>query len=88
MRTALAAMFSVNGAFGITNGVEWFAKEKVDVHEAHPLNWGSQSNQVDRIARLNAILETHPCFYPDATMAMVQAGPGNSLALRRTAGDR
>jgi len=87
MRTALAALFSVNGTFGITNGVEWFAKDKVDVHEARPLNWGSEVNQVDQIARLNAILETHPCFYPGATLQMIQAGAGNSLALRRTAPD-
>ena len=25
-----------DGAFGITNGVEWFATEKIDVHEARP----------------------------------------------------
>jgi len=52
MRTALCALCSINGAFGFTGGVEWFATEKIDVHEATSLNWGAKHNQVeDRAAR-------------------------------------
>jgi hypothetical protein len=39
MRTALCALCSVNGAFGFANGVEWFATEKIDVHDAPSLSW-------------------------------------------------
>jgi predicted glycogen debranching enzyme len=83
MRVALCAMFSENGGFGITNGVEWFAREKIDVHEATSLNWGNTSNQIEHIKRLNAIMETHPAFHADATIRMIQYGEGNFLVLLR-----
>ncbi|MEI6218399.1 MAG: glycogen debranching enzyme N-terminal domain-containing protein, partial [bacterium] len=83
MRTALCALASHNGSFGITNGVEWFADEKIDVHEASHLNWGSADNQIDHVARLNAILEVSPAFQPDSTVRMIQHGPGNVLVLLR-----
>ncbi|MEI6970993.1 MAG: amylo-alpha-1,6-glucosidase [bacterium] len=83
MRTALSALFSLNGGFGITNGVEWFADRRVDVHEASPLNWGASQNQVDHIARLNTILEVHPAFHAGARLRMIQSGSGNVLVLLR-----
>jgi hypothetical protein len=46
MRTALCALSSHNGAFGFANGVEWFAAEKINVHDAPSLNWGAESNQI------------------------------------------
>ena len=52
LRTALAALTSVSGAFGFVNGVEWYAKEKIDVHESSALNWGAACNQTDLIRRL------------------------------------
>ena len=42
MRCALSAFTSFNGAFGFTNGVEWYAPEKIDVHESRALNWESK----------------------------------------------
>ncbi len=84
MRTALAALASYSGAFGITNGVEWYAEEKVDVHQACSLDWGADENQVAEIARLNALLSTHPAFGGDVRVRMVQCGEGNVLVLRRT----
>ncbi|MCL2105114.1 MAG: alpha-amylase family glycosyl hydrolase, partial [Kiritimatiellaeota bacterium] len=45
MRTAMSALLSHQGAFGIANGVEWLATEKIDVHGAPPLNWGAPDNQ-------------------------------------------
>lgn len=86
MRTALCAMFAHNGAFGITNGVEWFARDKVDVHEARPLNWGAEDNQVEYIRVLQALLEIHPAFHAGAYLMLIQQNKStDALALRRCA---
>ena len=85
MRTALAALFSDAGAFGITNGVEWFATEKIDVHNTSSLNWGHGENMNGLIARLNTLTQSHPAFAPGATCHFVHGGAGNALALARTA---
>ena len=85
MRTALAALASQQGCFGMTAGVEWFATEKVDVHGASALRWGAPDNQVESVRRLNSILASLPAFAAGATVRMVQRGPGNSLALLRHA---
>lgn len=85
MRTALAALLSQQGAFGIANGVEWFATERVDVHGNASLNWGDARNQVRLLARLNALLERHPAFGLGVTLQQVQEGLGNSLAVVRQA---
>jgi glycogen debranching enzyme len=71
MRTTLCALASRNGAFGFTAGVEWFATEKIDVHEANALNWGAAENQVAHIARLNRILVSHPAFYDRTSLRLV-----------------
>ena len=83
MRTALAALVSQQGAFGMANGVEWFATEKIDVHGASALNWDAPRNQVDALARLNALLAQHPAFAAGAAIRMVQKGQGNTLAILR-----
>ena len=83
MRTALAALLSHSGAFGITNGVEWLATEKIDVHGAASLNWGAAEHQIDAIRRLNRLLARHPAFTFDATVELVQSGVGNVLVARR-----
>jgi len=83
MRVALAALLSQQGAFGIANGVEWFATEKIDVHGAPNLNWDAPRNQVAEIARLNVLLATHPAFSPAARLRLVQRGDGNVLAALR-----
>ncbi len=84
MRTALSALFSSNGAFAFANGVEWHATEKIDVHGRASLAWDASENQVDRIARLNCILQTHPAFFADAHLRLIHQGNGNSIALLRT----
>lgn len=86
MRTALSALCSHTGAFGITNGVEWFATEKIDVHEAQSLNWGSERNQVDFIARLNTIICSHPAFAAGAAIRILQ-GNDSALCLVRASFD-
>ena len=83
MRTSISALFSVCGGFGFANGVEWFAKEKIDVHEANSLNWGSEENQVGHIKRLNLILKTHPCFADQTYLKFINRGEANTLALFR-----
>ncbi len=83
-RTSLSAMLSHQGAFGMANGVEWYATEKIDVHGAAALNWGAESNQVALIARLNRILETHPAFSHDTALRMVTCNSGPFFAVWRS----
>lgn len=84
MRTALCALLSCNGAFGFANGVEWFAREKIDVHEASALNWGSRENQVAEIARLNTILIAHPAFHAGAGFRFYEPGTDDGVLFVRT----
>ena len=83
LRTDLCALFAPNGAFGFANGVEWFATEKIDVHDASGLNWGAKENQVAEIARLSTLLKYHPAFQDDTELSLVQKGTGNHVALFR-----
>ena len=83
MRTAFCALFSHQGAFGFANGVEWFATEKIDVHNAASLNWGAAINQVEDIRRLSALLYDHPAFSDGCDNTLVQNGDGNYLVLLR-----
>ena len=84
MRTGLCALLSSNGAFGFTNGVEWFAKEKIDVHMSRALNWGNEKNQVGFIARINNILISHPAFYGGASLNFINNTNNDVLAFTRT----
>ena len=84
MRTSLCALLSFQGAFGFANGVEWFAAEKINVHEAASLNWGAPDNQVDHINRLNALLKTHPCFFHGSRLEFIPAHDGSFIALVRS----
>jgi starch synthase (maltosyl-transferring) len=83
MRTSLCALFAPQGAFGFANGVEWYATEKINVHNSPSLNWGAQPNQVDHIRRLNDLLKTHPAFAGETELTLVQLGAGNHIALLR-----
>ncbi len=87
MRVALAALLSHQGAFGIANGVEWFASEKIDVHGASGLNWDAPRNQVGEIARLNALLAGHPVFGPDTRLRLIHHGEGAVIAVLREGPD-
>jgi len=83
MRTGIAALFSQNGGFGITAGVEWYATEKIDVHQLNSLNRGAEENQIDFIKKLNEILSTQPAFFADAKLRMIQQGNHNGIVLLR-----
>ena len=83
MRTSLCALFSVCGGFGFANGVEWFATQKIDVHESSSLNWGNKENQVDHISRLNLILKNHPAFFSPTRLELIQDNQSEGLVLLR-----
>ena len=87
LRVQLAALLSHQGAWGIANGVEWYATEKIDVHDGGDLNWDASDNMVDLIARLNNILATHPAFGPGVRERLVTRGDGNTLAVVRLCDD-
>ncbi len=84
LRTAFCALTAHNGAFGFANGVEWFATEKINVHNAHSLNWNAEVNQIEHIRRLHAIMETHPAFHAGAKVECITNGYHNSAAILRT----
>jgi predicted glycogen debranching enzyme len=83
MRTALCALASVSGAFGFANGVEWLAAEKINVHEAIPLNWGAPVNQAAEIRRLALLLKFHPAFHDRTEVRLIEKGSGNQLVILR-----
>ena len=83
MRTALCALCSQQGGFGFANGVEWYATEKINVHESPSLNWGATSNQVQHIRRLNTLLKAHPAFHEKTDLKLIQQGEENHIVLMR-----
>ncbi|OVE74021.1 hypothetical protein BVX94_01705 [bacterium B17] len=87
MRTALCALTSPCGGFGMANGVEWFADDKIYVHEAPSLSWGSEDNQVELITKINELLSEHPCFHHGSKIELVHSGDENAIAIKRTAKD-
>ena len=84
LRVAISALLSHQGAWGITNGVEWFAAEKIDVHGKNDLNWGSPDNMVELIASLNGLVRRHPAFAGASHQELIQRGGGNFLAVLRS----
>lgn len=83
LRVQLAALLSWQGAWGIANGVEWFCREKIDVHGKNGLSWGAAENMTGLIGRLNRILATHPAFSGGSHLEVVTEGDGNTLAVAR-----
>ncbi len=84
LRAAFCALSTHNGAFGFANGVEWFAEEQINVHNAHSINWGAETNMIDWLRRLHAIMETHPSFHAGAKVEIITNGNHNSAAILRT----
>ena len=87
LRTGIAALMSVNGAFGIANGVEWLATEKIDVHGSASLNWGATPNLVPHLKRLNMILRRCAAFGPDVQLRVVESGRGGGVGVVRRCED-
>ena len=83
LRVQLAALLSWQGAWGIANGVEWYCREKIDVHGKNDLNWGATRNMVKLIARLNEIVAKCASFRGGTHLEVVTEGEGNTLAVSR-----
>ena len=88
LRVQLAALLSWQGAWGIANGVEWFCKDKIDVHGKNDLNWGARDNMVDLIGKLNFLLENNPIFEGASHLDVITRGEGNTLAVLRKKDDK
>jgi predicted glycogen debranching enzyme len=87
LRLALCALTSSAGAFGFTNGVEWLATEKVDVHGSSGLRWGHPQNLVPWIRTLNGLLKQHPVFRGSARILPVEGTPADALGFVRKKAD-
>ena len=87
MRLALCALTSSAGAFGFTNGVEWLATEKVDVHGSSGLRWGHPQNVIPWIRQLTDLLKRHPIFHGSARIFPIESLPPDVLAFRRQRDD-
>lgn len=86
-RNRLSALTSVAGGWGFTNGVEWLATERVNVHSARGLAWGSADNLVNELAGLNHLVCNHPCYFADATLRRISPDGSAVFAMHRTSGD-
>ncbi|HVR35902.1 MAG TPA: amylo-alpha-1,6-glucosidase [Methylomirabilota bacterium] len=87
LRNRLCALASVNGAFGFTCGVEWLADEKINVHQSSGLAWDNPENIVPELARLNRLLEEHPCFFDGAELKRLSPPDSPVYALRRVSAE-
>jgi predicted glycogen debranching enzyme len=87
LRNRLCALSSVNGAFGFTCGVEWLAREKIDVHESRGLAWDNPENLIPELARLNRLLAEHPCFFDGATVQRLSATASPVVILSRVSNE-
>ncbi|OQC15510.1 MAG: Alpha-1,4-glucan:maltose-1-phosphate maltosyltransferase [Lentisphaerae bacterium ADurb.Bin082] len=83
LRVKTAALFSIAGAFGIANGVEWLATEKIHVHDANSLAWGSEPNLTSLVQTLTRLLNQHPAFQAQATLCIPNSFRGNAIAMLR-----
>ncbi len=87
LRNRLCALASVSGGFGFTCGVEWLAPERVNVHSSRGLAWDNPDNIVEELARLNRLLNGHPCFFENARLTRLSAPDSPVYALRRDSGE-
>ena len=83
LRVASAALLAPAGAFGMVNGVEWLATEKIDVHGAASLNWGAEHNLLPLLASVNRLLRSHPAFNAGAVLECPHGILGETVALLR-----
>jgi starch synthase (maltosyl-transferring) len=83
LRNRLCALTSVSGGFGFTSGVEWLAREKINVHGRTGLNWDAPQNLKEELARLNGLLAAHPCFFDGAKLRRLSPSDSPVLAFRR-----
>ena len=84
MRNSLCALTSINGGYGFTNGVEWLADERVNVHNSRGMAWGSEENLIDELSRLNKLIAHHPCFREGTEFRRLSRNDSPIYALERT----
>jgi predicted glycogen debranching enzyme len=87
LRNRLCALTSVSGGFGFTGGVEWLATEKIEVHQSRSLNWGATTNIVPELARLNRLINDHPCFLDGAALTRLSPPQSPVYVLRRVSAE-
>ncbi len=85
LRFLVCGLLALDGAFGFVNGAEFFAAEKIDVHGCGALNFDSPENLNTLISKLNYLYNHAESFGAGASAELIQTGPGNVLALLRTA---
>jgi len=88
MRLYLSALTSFSGAWGFTNGVEWLATERIDVHRNTGLNWGNAENLVGDISRLNRIMAENPAFWECNNLEVIELEDEDIFAFTRSNADR
>ena len=84
LRFLVTALLSQHGTFGFTNGAEFYATEKINVHECGALNYGNPDNLTNLIGKLNTLLATHPAFGAGVDVKLIQHGEGNGIAAWRS----
>ena len=84
LRNRLSALTSDAGAYGFTTGVEWLAREKLEVHQSRGLNWGASDHIVDELGTLNRLLANDPVFFDGAVITQIADPTNGVIALLRT----
>jgi len=87
LRTAVAALTSPSGGWGLTCGAEWFATEQIRVHGFTSLAQDAAENQIPAIAFLQQLLH-QPAFTAGAELQLITTSSGSGIALRRTSPDK
>jgi len=87
LRNRLCALTSISGGFGFTCGVEWLAREKIDVHQNKGLNWGASDHLLAELGDLNRLLLDHPCFFDGAVLERLSLPGAPLYALKRRSAD-
>lgn len=85
MRNLLCALCAPAGGFGISNGVEFFAEERINVHQSSGLNWGNEKNLIGLMRRLSTLFKVHPAFWAGAKMEVLENDSEYTVSVLRTA---
>ena len=83
LRNRLCALTSTSGGFGFSCGVEWLAKERIDVHASSDLAWGNSDNLLPELGKLNSLIANHPCFFDGAKLTRLSTPDSPVYALHR-----
>lgn len=83
LRVALCALTAPAGCFGIANGVEWLATQRIDVHGAASLSWGNEENLVALLSQLNRLAATNPAFHANASIRRPLGSEGEAIGVLR-----